>query len=214
MLETTQPVSGILDALRPSGILAIIRGVRPEHLVATTRVLADAGVTAMEITLDTPGALEVLAECRAALGPGARLGAGTVLDARTADVAIRSGAQFLVSPHTDAGVISAARDAGVEVVPGALTPSEILAAVRLGATAVKVFPVSAVGGAAYVQALREPLRQVPLIPVGGIHLDGVGAYLRAGAVGVGLGASLVDRTLANQGRLDEIAERARRLVAA
>jgi len=214
MVDSSRPGCGLLDALQPSRVLAIIRGVRPDRLVDAAKVLADAGVTAMEVTLDTPGALEVLADCKAAVGARVLLGAGTVLDVGTATKAIQAGAQFLVSPHTDAAVIATARDAGLDVLPGALTPSEILSAYRMGATAVKVFPVSSMGGATYVRALREPLAGVPIIPVGGIELDDVEAYLQAGAVGVGLGASLVDRVLANQGRFEEIGARVRRLIAA
>jgi 2-dehydro-3-deoxyphosphogluconate aldolase/(4S)-4-hydroxy-2-oxoglutarate aldolase len=146
-----------------------------------------AGVPLVEITLDTPGARETLTRWRDA---GRMVGAGTVVSPAQVDACVDAGASFVVSPGVVEPVIERARELGVDVLPGAFTPSEVLRARALGAVAVKLFPAST-GGPSHVRALRGPLPDVPLVPTGGIGVEDVTSYLEAGASCVGLGGALV-----------------------
>lgn len=168
--------------------------------------VADAGMTWIEVTLDSDRALEQIATMRAA---DARLvvGAGSVLTAAAVDEAAAAGAQFVVAPNTDREVIAAGRDRGMAVFPGAATPTEIRAAVVAGATAVKVFPVSALGGPSYISAVLSPLGRPPLVPTGGVTVGDAAAYLAAGAVAVGAGGSLFP-SRPDRSQLDTLRDRA------
>ena len=147
--------------------------------------------------------------------PGdAVLGVGTVRSAADAEAAVAAGAAYLVAPDLQPEMVAFAVERGVPVVPGGLTPTEIAAAWAAGATAVKVFPVSAVGGPAYCKAVRAPLPEVPLVPTGGVGIDDIGAYLAAGAVAVGIGSPLLGDAGDPGGDLGGLGERARRAVAA
>lgn len=137
------------------------------------------------------------------------LGAGTVTEGKATEVAVAAGARFIVSPGFHSEVVEAALEAGVPVVPGALTPSEIMTAWDSGATAVKVFPVSALGGASYVRSVRAPLPHIPLIVSGGIRPAQVDDYLEAGALAVSLGSSLVDTETAETGDVEAVRRQAR-----
>jgi 2-dehydro-3-deoxyphosphogluconate aldolase / (4S)-4-hydroxy-2-oxoglutarate aldolase len=192
-------------------LLAIVRYREPCDLASVFATLRDAGITQLEVTLDTPGALEaVTAEASA----GRPVGVGTVVTAEDVTAAADAGAAFLVGPATRAEMIREAVDLRVDVVPGAFTPTEILLARDLGATAVKLFPAP-VGGPAYVRALRGPIPGVPFVTTGGIGLDDIRAYLEAGANCVGLGGDLVGRTPpAGRDDLELIAERAAKAAAA
>ncbi len=192
-----------------SGIIAIIRSDEAKGLDQVADALAAGGVEAIEFTMTTPGALKVLEEC-AGRDEGARLfGAGTVLDAETARAAILAGARFLVAPTFNPAVISMAHRYDVAVLPGALTPTEMLAAFEAGADLVKLFPATALGPQ-YVKDVLAPLPQLRLVPVGGVSLDNVTAFIRAGAAAVGVGSNLVDRQCVREGRWVELTEKARR----
>jgi 2-dehydro-3-deoxyphosphogluconate aldolase/(4S)-4-hydroxy-2-oxoglutarate aldolase len=161
-------------------------------------ILIEAGLRAIEITMTVPNAIDAItALARRAGSSSSRpvIGAGTVIDADAARRAIDAGAQFIVSPGLVPEVIQVARgeDAGVAVLPGALTPTEILAAARAGGDLIKVFPVQQVGGPAYIRALRGPFPDIPLVPTGGVDLDNVADHFRAGATAVGVGSELVSR---------------------
>ena len=178
------------EAVRGPRIVAIARGLDPARLDRIATGLVDGGVRAFEVTLDSPGAVDAIKALVASHGPrGLLVGAGTVLDVAAAFAAARAGAAFLVSPHTDPAVIAWAVGHGVPVVPGAATPTEILTAWRAGATAVKVFPASALGPA-FVREVRGPLGEVPLVATGGITPDTGPAFIDAGAVAVGVGSWL------------------------
>ena len=168
-------------------LLGIVRYRAAGDLDAVIEALFDAGVPLVEVTLDTPGALDVVASRRAA---GRAVGTGTVLSAEQVETSVDAGAAFVVSPGVAGPVIERARALGVDVVPGAFTPTEVLRARELGAAAVKLFPAST-GGPEHVRALRGPLPDVPLVPTGGIGIEDVMAYLEAGASCVGLGGALV-----------------------
>lgn len=205
----------LIEHLTAHRLVAILRGgagTQPGLLVAAIDTLVDAGVRALEVTLPTPGALAAIREASRRYGDEVWVGAGTVLTADEVGQAASAGARFVVSPDTNAGVLAAAHDHGMGSLPGAATPTEILSAYRLGATAVKVFPARSLGGAEFVRDVLAPLPNVPLIAVGGVTLDSVEDYLAAGAVALGIGSPLIGDALAG-GSLDALGERARALVA-
>jgi 2-dehydro-3-deoxyphosphogluconate aldolase/(4S)-4-hydroxy-2-oxoglutarate aldolase len=202
----------LLERLSRRRLLAIVRGSDPDAALASVRVLAEEGIDLVEVSLTTAGALAVIRRAATEIGGAAGLGAGTVLTAAEAQAAVEAGAAYLVTPGISAGAAEGVR-LGVPVLVGALTPSEVVAAVELGATAVKLFPVAELGGPTYLRALRAPFPGVPFVPVGGVTLDAVPAYLGAGATAVGVGSPLTGDS-ADGGSLDALRERARALRAA
>jgi 2-dehydro-3-deoxyphosphogluconate aldolase/(4S)-4-hydroxy-2-oxoglutarate aldolase len=203
----------VVERLREIGVLAIVRRVPSAQLDATVGALVAGGLRAVEVTADTDGALDAVRRWRET-HPDVCVGVGTVLDTETAAAAVDAGAQFLVSPNTDPRVIATAAELGVDMLAGALTPTEVLQAWDAGATAVKVFPVSALGGPPYIAAIRAPLPHIPMVAVGGVRPADVRAYLDAGAVAAALGSSLVDDGDVAAGRFDAIESRARAIVEA
>ncbi len=204
----------LLDLLTRTRLVAIIRGGSGQAAVASALTLFDAGVRVVEVALTTPGALTAIERIAAATAGAARschVGAGTVLTRGDLAGAIAAGAGFVVTPGMTPAV-PAAVDAGLPVLAGAYTATEAIAARLAGVTAVKLFPAS-VGGPAYLKALRDPLPDVPFIPVGGVGLAEAADYLRLGAVAVGVGSPLVGDA-ASGGDLTALAERARRYLAA
>ncbi|WP_405431422.1 bifunctional 4-hydroxy-2-oxoglutarate aldolase/2-dehydro-3-deoxy-phosphogluconate aldolase [Micromonospora sp. NBC_00617] len=204
----TLDLTGELAAAR---VLGIIRGTDTAAAIATGVALLDEGVRVIEVALTTPGALRAIDAIRAAAPAGALVGAGTVLTATdVADVAA-AGAHFVVTPAVVESIPEAVRR-GLPVAAGALTPTEAYTAVRMGASAVKLFPAS-LGGPAYLRALRDPFPQLPLVAVGGVGLAEMPAYLDAGAIAVGVGGPLVGDA-ASGGDLDALRARARAYLAA
>jgi len=199
-------------ALEALGAVAVLRLESPERLRPVVDALIEGGVRAVEVTMTTTWALESLAECAAALGDSALLGAGTVLDAETVRMAVSAGARFVVSPTFCPDLIRACRRYDVVSIPGAFTPTEIAAAWEAGADLVKVFPGGLLGPT-YIRALRGPLRHLRLMPTGGVTLDNAGDFLAAGAVAVGVGDALVERGTVERGDYAAITERARLLTA-
>ncbi|MEW2549705.1 bifunctional 4-hydroxy-2-oxoglutarate aldolase/2-dehydro-3-deoxy-phosphogluconate aldolase [Streptomyces sp. NPDC047002] len=197
----------LLTALRTHRILAIVRGGDPDAALAAVLALADEGVRLIEISLSGSDALGVLARARAALGPGAALGSGTVLTADDAHAAHRAGADFVVTPGLGDGV-GAARALGLPVLAGVMTPTEIITAQRLGAAALKLFPASEAGGPGYLKALSGPFPTAPFVPVGGVGAEEAAAYLDRGAAAVGVGSPLVGDA-ADGGSTDALRARAR-----
>ena len=170
-------------------IVAILRGVDPLKLPKLVEVLYESGVGAIEVTLNSPGALDSIEELAAKFAGKAYIGAGTVTTAEEAEAAMDAGASFIVSPILSEAVIRVTKERGCWSVPAAFTPTEVFEAVRLGADLVKLFPASAVGPD-YIKALRGPFGPVPMMATGGVGLDNVADYFTAGAVSVGLGSSL------------------------
>lgn len=203
-----------LERLGAVPVVAILRAADAGRFLEVGRVLYEGGVRAIEVTLTSRGALEAFGRLNGELPGDAVLGVGTVRSVGDAELAVAAGAAYLVAPDFRPEVVAWAVGTGVPVVPGALTPTEVAAAWAAGATAVKVFPVSAVGGPAYVKAVRAPLPEVPLVPTGGVGIDDIGAYLAAGAVAVGIGSPLLGDAGEPGGGLRGLAERARRAVAA
>jgi 2-dehydro-3-deoxyphosphogluconate aldolase/(4S)-4-hydroxy-2-oxoglutarate aldolase len=180
-----------LQRVLECGIVAVVRFADPGPLVEVIKALADGGVTVAEVTFTVPSVLEVIREAKRQLGDRVLLGAGTVLDPETARAAFLAGAEFLVSPAVNLDVIRMARRYDKLVMPGAFTPTEIVAAWEAGADIVKVFPADIVGPA-FFKAVRGPLPQVKLMPTGGVDLNTAGEFLKAGAVCLGVGGQLVE----------------------
>jgi len=173
------------------GIVAVVRSQDSQQLVEVVRALAEGGVTVAEITMTVPGALDVIRQARQALGDQVLLGAGTILDPETARAALLAGAEYIVAPTVNLDVIKLCQRYDKLVMPGAFTPTEILAAWEAGADIVKVFPADVVGPA-FFKALRGPLPQVRLMPTGGVDLTTAAAFLKAGACCLGVGGQLVE----------------------
>lgn len=194
-------------------VMAILRSDDATALPAVARALADGGITCLEVTLTTSGALEALAAIRDELGDGVAVGAGTVITTGDARDALAAGAEFLVAPVVDTDVIRDAADRGIPFYPGAWTPTEVSTAWRAGAAAVKLFPAST-GGPAHLRQLRAPLPDVPLVAVGGVGVEQARDYLDAGARAVGIGSPLLrgaDRDPLPES-LDALTARARTLL--
>lgn len=205
-------MSNLLERLYQRRLLAIVRGSDPEAALASLHVLADEGIDLIEVSLTTVGALTVIRRAATAIGGAIGLGAGTVLTVADARASVEAGASYLVTPGISAGAREGVR-LGVPVLVGALTPSEVIAAVELGATAVKLFPAAQLGGPAYLRALRAPFPDVPFVPVGGVGADTIPAYLTAGAAAVGVGSPLAGDS-GDGGDLLALAQRARAIRAA
>ena len=186
--------TGVLARMEATGLVAIIRADNPVQLVDVCRALADGGVAVAEITMTTPGALDAIAQARAALGDACLIGVGSVLDPETARAAIMAGAQFVVAPTTHFGVIEMAHRYDRAVIPGALTPTEIMAAWQAGADVVKVFPANHFGPT-YLKDLLAPMPQLKLTPTGGVTIETTGDWLKAGALCLGVGSALVKKDL-------------------
>lgn len=196
------------------GILPVVRAASGAEAIAVGDALGDGGIRALEITMTVPGAVNVIREAVQRYGDTFLIGAGTVLDAEQARACIDAGARFVVSPIVDEETIACCRRANVAVLPGALTPTEVVRAWRAGADFVKVFPCGAVGGASYLKALKAPLPQIPLVPTGGVTLETVGAFFAAGASAVGVGGDLCDLQAIRRGQPEKIAAAARAYVSA
>jgi 2-dehydro-3-deoxyphosphogluconate aldolase/(4S)-4-hydroxy-2-oxoglutarate aldolase len=204
--------AAVLERLQFIGLVPVLRAQSVQQAIALATAVADAGVTTLEVTMTVPGALHVirhLAEER----PDILVGAGTVLDPETARVCILEGAQYVVSPAVNLKTIEMCQRYSVAVLPGALTPTEVLAAWEAGADVVKVFPVLAVGGARYLTALKGPLPQIELIPTGGVSLANAHEFLAAGAFALGVGSDLVDARALAAGDHEAITENARKYLA-
>ena len=200
----------VLEGLRRGGLIPVLRAPSAKDALAISEVLCKAGLTALEITMTVPGAVDVIRELVGRFGKDLLVGAGTVLDAKAAAACIDAGAQFIISPSTELEVIAHCNQAGVAVMPGALTPTEIVKAWRAGADMVKVFPCSAVGGASYLKAVKAPLPHIEMVPTGGVSLETAAAFIKAGAAALGVGGDLVDVEAVRAGRGEEIAQKARR----
>ena len=178
--------------LRDVGILPVIRAPNADAAVAVVEALLQVGLTVAEITMTVPNAIDAIGAV-AKRFPEVLVGAGTVTDAETARRAVDAGAEFIVTPCLVPEVIDAAHRADVAVLPGALSPSEVFEAFRLGGDMVKVFPAQSVGGAAYLRALRGPFPDIPLVPTGGVTLENIAEMFKAGAAAVGVGTELVSK---------------------
>lgn len=203
----------VVEQLLTRAAVAVVRLTDTTLALEAVRAIADGGVTAIELTMTTPGALDLLEAIARWHDGGLLLGAGSVLGADTLRRAVDAGAAFVVSPVFLPDVIEEGHRLGVPVIAGAFTPTEIYTAHRAGADLVKVFPADTLGPA-HVKGVLAPMPFLRLMPTGGITPDNVGAWLRAGAVAVGLGSALVDPTLVASGDMAALTARARQVCAA
>jgi 2-dehydro-3-deoxyphosphogluconate aldolase/(4S)-4-hydroxy-2-oxoglutarate aldolase len=202
-----------LAEIRRLGLLAVLRGPSEDLTVKMVHALVAGGVTGIEITYSTPHAAAVVRTLREQLGEKIVLGMGTLTETAQAKEALAAGASFLVSPHTDSDLAAAMADTGLPFMLGALTPSEVQMAHKLGSDVVKLFPGS-LGGPDYLKALRGPFPHIKLMPTGGVSKDNVPAWFAAGAFAVGAGGELCPTVWAKEGRFDDISRRAQEFVTA
>ena len=200
------------ETIERAGIVAVIRIKDPAKLQAVVDAISEGGITALEVTMTVPGAIELIANLAPKMPSGFLLGAGTVVDAGTALKVIDAGAQFIVSPVFRRDVIEACHSRAVPVTPGCFTPTEILDAWDAGADIVKVFPATALGPG-YIKDVRAPLPHVKLMPTGGVTLDNAGEWIKAGAVAVGVGSALTDAKAIEAGHFGVLRANAERIVA-
>jgi 2-dehydro-3-deoxyphosphogluconate aldolase/(4S)-4-hydroxy-2-oxoglutarate aldolase len=202
----------VIKQIRETGVIPVVRASSADEAMRAIDAIREGGIAVLEITMTVPGAVSVIEKVAARYGNDAVVGAGTVLDVEAATACISSGAQFIVSPSLNLETIEFCRGRDVAVLPGALTPTEVVQAWKAGADFVKVFPAGAVGGASYIKALKAPLPQIELVPTGGVSLKTAGDFIRAGAAALGVGADLVDIKAIREGQASIITERAKQFM--
>jgi 2-dehydro-3-deoxyphosphogluconate aldolase/(4S)-4-hydroxy-2-oxoglutarate aldolase len=190
-------VETVVTTIKETGVVAILRGVAVNSVMETVAALYSGGIRAVEITANTASACDMIRQIAREYCGKLHVGAGTVLNKKSALQAIESGAEFVLAPNTDAEVIAIVKKHGIAMIPGAFTPTEILRCHDSGADMIKVFPVSSVGPQ-YIKDLRGPFGDLRLLPVGGVDLTNAGAFLKAGADAIGVGSSLVSRDLTSR----------------
>jgi 2-dehydro-3-deoxyphosphogluconate aldolase/(4S)-4-hydroxy-2-oxoglutarate aldolase len=200
-----------LDLIRTTGVIAIMRAQSSDQLIAAADAIKAGGVRVIEVTMTTPGALDVIAEATKRYGEDVLFGAGSVLDAETARAATLAGAGFIVAPTLNLDVIALCNRYSIPVMPGCFTPTEMLTAWEAGADMVKLFPAE-IGGPALIKAIRAPLPQLEIVPVGGVNLDTAADFIRNGAAALGVGSSLVNQKLLDAGDMEELTRRATRFI--
>jgi 2-dehydro-3-deoxyphosphogluconate aldolase/(4S)-4-hydroxy-2-oxoglutarate aldolase len=198
----------VLERIHRVGLVPVVRASSATEALAIAAAIAAGGVTVLEIAMTVPNAVEVI-RTLVRERPELLIGAGTVPDAEAALICMDAGAEFIVSPSTDVGTIEFCVRQSLAVLPGALTPTEIVIAWKAGADAVKVFPVSAMGGARYLRSLKAPLPHIGLVPTGGVSLDTAMEFLAAGAFALGVGAELADASAIADGQPEKITDTAR-----
>src|SRR5918994_4301742 len=204
--------SEVIKQIKDIGVIPVVRATTADEAMRAIDAIREGGISILEITMTVPGAVGVIEQVAARFGNEALVGAGTVLDAETAKTCISAGAQFIVSPALNMDTIAYCREQDVAVMPGALTPTEVVQAWNAGADFVKVFPAGAVGGASYLRALKAPLPHIELVPTGGVSLKTAADFIRAGAAALGVGADLVDLKAIREGQAHLITDRAKQFV--
>lgn len=203
-----------IQRIREIGVIPVVRASSADEAIQVVEAIKAGGVSLLEITMTVPGAIQVIEQLAKRFGDDATVGAGTVLDPETADACIAAGAKFIVSPALNLETISLCRQRDIPVMPGALTPTEIITAWNAGADFVKVFPCGAMGGATYIKSLKAPLPQIELVPTGGVTLATAASLIQAGAAAIGVGADLVDVKAIRAGQPEKVTEAARAYVEA
>ena len=204
--------SEVIKQIKETGLIPVVRATSAHEAMSAIDAIREGGVSVLEITMTVPGAVGVIEKLSKKYGSDVLVGAGTVLDAETARACMLSGAQFIVSPALNIETIECCRRYGVAVMPGALTPTEVVQAWTAGADLVKVFPAGALGGASYLKALKAPLPHIELVPTGGVSLKTAADFIKAGASALGVGADLVDLKAIRDGQASVITERAKQFV--
>ena len=203
-----------MDALKhilQHKLVAIIRGPQPSDVLRIAEALYQGGVRTLEVTMNSPGALEVIKQLSVTMKDKLLLGAGTVLNPEQVEASVKAGAHFIISPNVDVETIKMTKQLGAISIPGAYTATEIVLAHKAGADIIKVFPAAA--NAAYIKDLLGPLPHIPLMPTGGITLENIAEFKKAGAVAFGIGSALVDaRRVVTNEYLNELTIKAKQLV--
>ncbi|WP_224269492.1 bifunctional 4-hydroxy-2-oxoglutarate aldolase/2-dehydro-3-deoxy-phosphogluconate aldolase [Haloprofundus salinisoli] len=198
-----------LERIVDSGVVAVMRGADADSLIETAEALERGGVSAIEITADNPGAMEMIRDVSGAFGDEVIVGAGTVLDGATARNALLAGAEFVVGPNFEPTVVETCNRYNAVVAPGIMTPTEAVRAMEAGSDFVKVFPASTLGPG-HLKSMKGPLGQIPMMPTGGVDVDNAAEFIDAGAMVVGAGSALVDGDAVAEGDFEAITEQARR----
>ena len=201
-----------LDLIRQTGLIAIMRANNSDQLIAAAHAIRSGGVRAIEVTMTTPRAIETIQAATERFAGEALFGAGTVLDPETARAAILAGADFVVAPTLNLEMVALCRRYSTPVIPGCFTPTEMLTAWEAGASMIKLFPAD-VGGPGLIKAIRAPLPQLEIVPVGGVNLNTAADFIRNGAAALGVGNSLINQKLLDAGDMDELCRRAAAFVA-
>ena len=202
----------VIQTIRDIGVIPVVRATTADEAMRAIDAIREGGIPVLEITMTVPGAVKLIEEVAKRYGDAALVGAGTVLDPETATACIESGAKFVVSPALNLETIACCRKLDVAVMPGALTPTEVVQAWNAGADFVKVFPAGAVGGPSYLKSLKAPLPQIELVPTGGVSLKTAADFIRAGAAALGVGADLCDIKAIREGQSALITERAKQFI--
>ena len=201
----------IIEQIESLGIVAVVRTETAEQVKGAVKALLAGGINTVEITFTVPRAVEMLAETKKEYGDDVLLGAGTVTTPSNAAAAIGAGAQYVVSPNTNPDIIHLCCVEGIAVMPGAMTPSEVVIGWQAGAQMIKIFPGDILGPK-YIKLLRAPLPDVRLMPTGGVSIENVGEWLEAGANAVGVGGKLVDKEAMKTGQFEVITEKSKQFL--
>lgn len=201
-----------LALIREVGLVPIVRARSPEDAFRAAEAIVSGGIAIAEITMTVPNALRVMERVAERFGDKVLLGGGTILDPESCRAALLAGAEFIVTPSLDVRVIEVARRYSKPCLPGALTPTEVVAAWQAGADLVKIFPCGPVGGPKYIKALKGPFPQIDFVPTGGVNLETTPEFIKAGAAAVAVGGELVDGKALQEGKLDVITANARQFL--
>jgi 2-dehydro-3-deoxyphosphogluconate aldolase/(4S)-4-hydroxy-2-oxoglutarate aldolase len=201
---TARTKAQVLEGLTAGGIIPVIRADSADTALKIVEALVAGGIRTLEITMTVPDAIGAIRTVAEKFGREVLLGAGTVTSRALAEGSIDAGAEFLVTPCVVPEVLAVARERGVAVLPGAMTPTEVFTAWSAGGDIIKIFPASHVGGASYLKALKGPFPQIKLCPTGGVNLQTIGDFVKAGASAVGVGGELVSKAAIDRGDFDEI----------
>jgi len=196
----------VFNRMISEGLVPVIRVTSASEAIDVSDAIKEGGVSFIEITMSVPGAIDVIKELTKKYKDDIIMGAGTVLDTETGRAALLAGAQFIVSPTLNLDLVRLAHRYSALVIPGTMTPTEILTAWNEGADMVKVFPAAQLGGPEYIKAVRGPLPQILLVPTGGVNLQNAGAFIKAGATALGVGGELVDKKAIQEKKFNIITE--------
>ncbi|MCD5391041.1 bifunctional 4-hydroxy-2-oxoglutarate aldolase/2-dehydro-3-deoxy-phosphogluconate aldolase [candidate division NPL-UPA2 bacterium] len=198
-----------LKAITRCGIIAVIRGKEKDKVLKAIQAVSQGGINVIEVTFTIPGAAKIIKELAATMSDKIILGAGTVINPEMAKEAVEAGSTFLVSPNINLEVIEMGKEAGFVLIPGALSPTEIVTAWQAGADMVKIFPAN-LFGPRYLKDIKGPLPRVPLVPTGGVNLNTARDFLKAGAACLGVGGALIDKEAIKEGRFEVLTEKAKK----
>jgi len=200
---------GVFDRIVAEGLVPVIRVTSAAEALDVADAIKEGGCSVIEITMSVPGAIDVIKDLTKKYGDSIIMGAGTILDPETGRAALLAGAQFIVAPTLNLELIRLAHRYSAVVIPGAMTPTEILTAWEAGADMVKVFPAAQLGGPEYIKALRGPMPQILYVPTGGGSLQNAGAFIKAGATALGAGGELVDKKAMKEKKFNIISDNTR-----